>query len=271
MTTIAFIGGGNMARAMIGGLLNAGTPAASIRVADPSAEQRAAAQALGAVTTEADNITAVTGADVVVLSVKPQILKRAANGLRGAIGPALVVSVAAGIRVAEISAWLGDHARVVRAMPNTPTLVGRGAAGLYARPEVGAADRKVASSVLDAAGDIVWVDEEQQLDAVTAISGSGPAYFFLMLEALEDAALELGLPAAAAKTLARATAAGAAEMAIRSDVGLAELRRRVTSPGGTTEAAIRTLVENHFDDALREAARAAFNRSIELSNLHRSD
>lgn len=269
MTNIAFIGGGNMARALIGGLLTSGSDANSFWVSDPNAESLAAVREMGVKHTTHDNGEAVAAADVVVLAVKPQYLQNVAEGLRAAVASQqpLVVSIAAGKRLAQLVEWLGGHRRIVRVMPNTPSLIGRGMAGLYAPTDVSDTDRATASTLVAAVGGLVWVERESGIDAVTAISGSGPAYFFYVMEHLEAAARALGLDAQTAHRLTCETAAGAAEMALRSDVDLAELRRRVTSPGGTTEAALNELAAHGVDRALGAAANAARARSIELSKV----
>lgn len=265
-TPIAFIGGGNMARSLIGGLLADGTAASLLRVAEPSPTGREALRAQYGVQTFPHNPEAIAGAGVVVLAVKPQILREVALGIAEAVQHArpLVVSIAAGVRLADIGRWLGGHAALVRTMPNTPALVKSGATALYAAAAVSAEQRRLAESILRAVGLTVWVDDETRLDAVTALSGSGPAYFFLVMEAMEAAARALGLPADTARLLTLQTAFGAARIALESSESPAELRARVTSPKGTTEAALQVLQTAGLEAIFAEALAAAAHRSHEL-------
>lgn len=266
-TRIGFIGGGNMAQSLIGGLINDGTEPGRLAVADPGAERRAdLAERFGIETYESN--TELAGAvDVVVLAVKPQVLPEVCEE----IGPALndrrplVVSVAAGIRTADLGRWLGGNPAIVRAMPNTPALVQSGATGLFANDQVDETQRDAAENLLRAVGLTIWVEEEAQMDAVTAISGSGPAYFFLVMEALEGAAAELGLSPEQARLLAVQTAFGAAKMALESPEGAAQLRERVTSPGGTTERALQVFEEGGLRPLFAKAATAARDRADELA------
>lgn len=256
---IAFVGGGNMALALASRLASAWR--GGIVVADPVAAQRA--RFAPPVVTTASNGDAVRGADVVVLAVKPQVLRSAAGEVAGALGAsALVVSIAAGVGLAAVEGWLGEGRAVVRAMPNTPALVGAGITGMVAGGRVAPAQRAQAEAVLGAASEVVWFENDAQLDAVTALSGSGPAYFFHAIEVLVEAGAALGLSRPVAKRLVVATAAGAAAMA--KDEDPAALRVRVTSPGGTTERALSILARRRFPEALRAAALGAFERSREL-------
>ncbi|HMW44129.1 MAG TPA: pyrroline-5-carboxylate reductase [Plasticicumulans sp.] len=268
-TPIAFIGGGNMARSLIGGLLADGCPAALLRVAEPSAGGREALRAQYGVQTSEHNPDVIDGAGVVVLAVKPQILREVALGIAEAVQHArpLVVSIAAGVRLADIGRWLGGHGALVRTMPNTPALVKSGATALYAAAGVSVEQRRLAESILRAVGLTVWVDDEARLDAVTALSGSGPAYFFLVMEAMEAAARTLGLPADTARLLTLQTAFGAARIALESSESPAELRARVTSPKGTTEAALQVLKNAGIEAIFAEALAAAAQRSRELGDL----
>lgn len=264
---LAFIGSGNMARSLIGGLLQDGHPADLIRASDPDdATRQDLAQRFG-ITTGASNREAAAWADIVVLAVKPQIIAAVATELADTLqsGRPLVISIAAGIREAALQHWLGAGIAIVRTMPNTPAMVGAGATALHANPHVSAAQRDDAESIMRAAGLTLWLDDEDQMDAVTALSGSGPAYFFLVIEALEEAGRQLGLPAASARLLSLQTAFGAAKMALEADVDSAELRRRVTSPGGTTEQAIGVLEQGGLRELFADALRAAHGRSRELA------
>lgn len=262
---ITFIGGGNMASALINGL--ASTPEAhELRVADPDPAARERLADRTAVRVFGDGREAVAGADVVVLAVKPQVLP----GVLGAIAPSLgpghtLVSVAAGITVDTLQQPLREDVPVVRTMPNTPALLGLGITGLYADARCDAADRAAAELVLGACGEIVWLDEESQLDTVTAVSGSGPAYYYLFTEALADAGTDLGLPRETARRLAVHTARGAGAMMLESDAELETLRRRVTSPGGTTQAAIERFEAGGLRTLVADAAGAAVCRGRELA------
>ena len=264
-TRIAFIGAGNMASSLIGGLLAKGLDAAQIRASDPGAETRAKVAAEHGIELFADNAQAMEGADVIVIAVKPQAMKAVCQDLRPYLLPhQLLVSIAAGITCASLLNWLGNQP-LVRCMPNTPALLGKGVSGLYATCDVNAGQRQMAEQLLSAVGIAVWVDTEAQIDAVTAVSGSGPAYFFLLIEAMTDAGVKLGLPRDVAKQLAEQTALGAAHMAVGSDVDAAELRRRVTSPAGTTEAAIKSFQASGFETMVETALSAAAHRSAEMA------
>ena len=264
-TRIAFIGAGNMAASLIGGLRAKGLDAAQLRASDPGAETRAKVNAEHGIDVFADNADAIQGADVVVLAVKPQAMKAVCEALRPSLKPnQLVVSIAAGITCASMNNWLGAQP-IVRCMPNTPALLRQGVSGLFATAEVTAEQRQQAQELLSAVGIAVWLNEEQQLDAVTAVSGSGPAYFFLLIEAMTAAGVKLGLPADIAAQLTLQTALGAAHMAVASDVDAAELRRRVTSPAGTTEAAIKSFQAGGFEALVETALGAAAHRSAEMA------
>ncbi len=264
--TIAFIGGGNMASSLVGGLIANGTAPESIWVSDTLEDKLASLQERYQVRTTTDNAVAVARAETVVLAVKPQSMREAstAAGEAAAEHRPLFVSVAAGVREVDISRWLGYEAAVVRAMPNTPALLGCGATALYANPRVSAEERSRAESVLRAVGITLWVDGEDALDAVTALSGSGPAYYFLLMELMEEAGHALGLEREAARMLTLQTAYGAARMALESDDAPAVLRARVTSPAGTTERAIHTLREGGIDALVSRAIDSARARSVEL-------
>lgn len=266
---IGFIGAGNMARSLAGGLLASGFGRDRLILSDPLPEQRRGVEQSLGLRTCADNIEVAEQADVLVFAVKPQVLATAAREVAAAVQRRrpLVVSIAAGVRSTDLERWLGGDLPVVRAMPNTAALVGSGAAGLYANARVDEASREIAESILRAVGVVVWVEREELLDVVTALSGSGPAYFFLLMEILEDAAIAHGLPAAHARLLAHETALGAAKMALEGGEEPARLRARVTSPGGTTEAAVRVMEEGGLRRLLREAFDAAVARAYELAEL----
>jgi pyrroline-5-carboxylate reductase len=261
---LAFVGGGNMAGAIFGGLLAGGWPAAAITVVEPAPGQRARlAAAHPGLRVVAAAEPGLRDARVVVWAVKPQSFEQAATPCAPWVGAALQLSVMAGIRSEAIVAATGSP-RVVRAMPNTPALIGRGIAGLVAQPAVSAADRSTVERVLTPTGSLLWFDAEADLDAVTALSGSGPAYVFYLIEAMVEAGVQMGLAADAARRLAQETVAGAAALAMRSDDPPATLRERVTSKGGTTEAAISSLERDGVRAAVVRALHAARARAEEL-------
>ena len=264
---IAFIGGGNMARSLIGALVAHGTDAATVRVAEPRPDARDALAREFGVRTFPDNPEAVSGADCVVLAVKPQVIRKVCEGLAEPLRASrpLLISIAAGVRIGQIERVLGAHLAIVRAMPNTPALIGSGAAGMYANERVGAAQRVLAERILGAAGVVRWIDDEAQMDVVTALSGSGPAYFFLLVEAMKDAAARLGLPRDTARVLAAQTCLGAGRMLTEGNETAMQLRKRVTSPHGTTEAAIEVLEQGAFRPLVARAMDAATRRGAELS------
>ncbi|MEO5702990.1 MAG: pyrroline-5-carboxylate reductase [Gammaproteobacteria bacterium] len=268
-TDIAFIGGGNMATCLIGGLIADGCAAHNIWVSDPDAARLAELAARFSVNTTHSNHQAVSDAQAIVLAVKPQALRAVAQDLAKTVQQRtpLVISIAAGIRESNINAWLGGNAAVVRAMPNTPALVQSGATALYANALVSPAQRNLAESILRAVGMVLWLNDETQMDSVTALSGSGPAYFFLVMEAMENAAVKLGLAHADARLLTLQTAFGAAKMALESPETCTTLRARVTSPGGTTECAVKVLQEGGIQDLFDDALRAAHARSVKLATL----
>lgn len=266
-TMIAFIGGGNMARSLIGGLINTGISKNQIAVSEPSSDLRAQLAEDFGITVHASNIDAARDADVVVLAVKPQMMKTVCTDLRNAVQSTkpLVISIAAGIRIDQLDTWFGGDVAIVRCMPNTPALLGAGATGLCANARVTQAQRQRAKSILDATGISRWIDDEKLMDTVTALSGSGPAYFFLLVEALEEAAVARGLPRDVARELATQTCFGAGKMLRESDVAASELRRRVTSPGGTTQAALESFNADSFSTIVARAISAATKRGGELS------
>jgi pyrroline-5-carboxylate reductase len=265
--TIGFIGAGNMASALIEGLLATGLAADRLFASDPSPDKRAALQARG-LHVSSDNEAVLRASDVLILAVKPQVLAAVVGALHPVLAskPVLLISVAAGVTTQRLADWTPAGQAIVRCMPNTPALVQAGATALYANASTSAAQRGIATAILQAVGLTCWLEDEAQMDAVTALSGSGPAYFFLMLEALEAAAVQLGLPAPLARQLATQTAFGAAKLALGSDVDAAELRRRVTSPGGTTEAALKQFDADHFRHIVARAVAKAAARSAELAN-----
>ncbi|WP_163559903.1 pyrroline-5-carboxylate reductase [Halomonas sp. NO4] len=264
---VTFIGAGNMASAIIGGMIDNGYPATAITATSPSDAFLAPVHERFGIHTDTDNVTAVRDADVVVLAVKPQVMREVCEGLRDSLQRQrpLVISVAAGLTAETLDTWLGGGLPLIRCMPNTPSLVGAGASGLYATPQVSDAQRTQASELLEAVGLVEWVDDEALLDAVTAVSGSGPAYFFLMFEAMEEAGVKLGLPAETARRLAIQTALGAARMAAQSDQEPAQLKRNVMSPGGTTERAIEHLEQAGLRRALLDAMDACAARAREMA------
>jgi pyrroline-5-carboxylate reductase len=264
---LAFIGGGNMARSLIGGLVARGIAATDIHVAEPVAALREALARDFGVRTFTDNAEASADATTWVLGVKPQVMRSVCETLAPAaraIRP-LVVSIAAGITAAQLDRWLGGGAAVVRAMPNTPALLGAGVTGLFANAQVGINGRARAEALLAATGHTVWIAEEAKMDAVTAVSGSGPAYVFLLAEAMQAAGEAEGLPPEAARTLVLQTVLGAARMLTQGNADPAELRRRVTSPGGTTQAAIEAFEAGGFRELVAHAIHSATERGRQLS------
>ena len=266
--TIAFIGAGNMASSLIQGLVSDGYDPQKIWATNPSTDKlEILAKNCGIQTTQ-DNAEATRQADIVVLAVKPNTIPLVAKGLADVIREkqSLVVSIAAGIDTAHLEKWLGYPAAIVRCMPNTPALVQTGATGLYASAAVSDKQREQAESLMRSVGIVVWLDDEVMMNTLTALSGSGPAYFFLVMEALQDAATQMGLPEDMARLLTLQTANGAARLALSSEQPLAELRRQVTSPGGTTEQAINTLEEAGIRAIFQRALEAAKKRAGELTD-----
>ncbi len=263
---ILFIGGGNMAAAIIGGLIGKGWAPSSLHAVDVLPEALSRLEKQFGIRTSADAKTALAGTDCIVLAVKPQQMKQVVTALAPALKGQLVISIAAGIRGGDLARWLGPAAQVVRAMPNTPALVAAGITGLYAMPGVSSAQRKDAENILAAVGNTFWVDQEAQLDAVTAVSGSGPAYVFYFIEALEQAGRELGLSPEIARQSALETFAGAVKLALTDAADPATLRARVTSKGGTTERAIDALDEAAVKASFIRAVRAAAERAAEMGD-----
>lgn len=266
--TLAFIGGGNMGRSLIGGLIARGIAPERIVVADPSETVRDGLIADFGIRAATSASDAVQDAALMLLAVKPQVMREVCEALAPAWpADAVAVSIAAGITTGQLDAWLGGQRAVVRAMPNTPALLGAGASGLFANPRTTSAQRLLADAVLGAVGISVWLQDEAQMDAVTALSGSGPAYFFLLTEAMQAAAVELGLSEAAARALATQTCLGAGRMLAESGEDAATLRQRVTSPGGTTQAALESFYGDDFSAIVARALAAATRRGAELSAL----
>lgn len=261
---ISFLGGGNMASALIGGLLGKGVRAEDIAVVEISETARARLQARFGVRCHAAPDADALACDALVLAIKPQQMREACAALAGRLQGALVISIAAGLRLDDISRWLGGYRYLARAMPNTPALIGAGMSGLYALPEVPSGGRAAAERILQAVGSALWVDDEAQLDAVTAISGSGPAYVFLLIEAMQAAGESLGFAPAQAQRLALETALGAARLAAQSGDAASVLRERVTSKGGTTEAALKVMDECGVKAGIVAGALAACARSRAL-------
>lgn len=264
---IAFIGAGNMATSLIMGLVNKGATPSNIAASDIDSDK------LSQLRTECGIRIGtleevVKSADVIVLAVKPQVMEQVCTALKPLLGAtgSVIISIAAGIPLHKFEAWLGSQQAIVRCMPNTPALVSEGATGLFANANTNATQAALAETILSAVGICSWLDSEDAINAVTALSGSGPAYFFLMMEAMESAAVKMGLNAEMARSFTIQTALGAAKLAAASDVAPDELRRRVTSPGGTTEAAIKSFENEGFRELVEQALTAAQKRSIELAD-----
>jgi len=264
---ITFLGGGNMASALIGGLLRQGFLPSDIEVVEPLAETRTQLSGRHGVFCHAGPESLAWAADVIVLAVKPQQMKAAVEPLVPCLSRQVVVSIAAGLPLEALSRWLGGYRRIVRCMPNTPAMIGAGVTGLVALPEVSATERSAAERVLRSAGSTLWIDEESQMDAITAVSGSGPAYVFLFIEALQQAAAELGFSPEQSRQLAIETVLGAAKLAEQSPESTATLRERVTSKGGTTEAALRVMQEHGVKEGIVAGVHAACARGAELGKL----
>jgi len=267
-TTIGFIGGGNMAESLIGGLLASGRDSADLLVAEPDPSRRARLADRYSVTTMLDNHAVAAAADVLVLAVKPQVLCAVAEDLARTVQQRhpLIVSIAAGIRSRDLEAWLGGDIPLVRAMPNTPALVRAGATGLFANTLVDDVQRNTAETLMRSVGTTVWLDKEDLMDVVTALSGSGPAFFFRVMEALEAASTEAGLPPETSRLLVIETALGAAKLALEAGEAPAQLRRKVTSPGGTTAAGLEALERGDVGSLFHDAIFAATGRSREMAD-----
>ena len=264
---ISFIGGGNMAQALISGLMSCGIKPSLITVADPNSEARAqlAAKGLNTVDPTTDATAAVIDADIVVLAVKPQVMKAVVSDFADILDKQLVISVAAGLSTEILSDMLGGYGNIVRAMPNTPAMIQMGATGLYGTDDISAEQKQLATAVMEASGLVMWVEDEAHMHAVTAVSGSAPAYMFYIIEAMVDGAVALGLDKEQASALAMQTMLGAAKMAMGSEDAPSELRRKVTSPNGTTQAAIESMQANDVGRQIGEAMKACYERSQALS------
>ncbi|AAZ18038.1 pyrroline-5-carboxylate reductase [Psychrobacter arcticus 273-4] len=264
---ISFIGGGNMAQALISGMVSCGIKPNLITVSDPSSEAREqlAAKGLNTVDPMTDAKAAVIDADIVVLAVKPQVMKAVVSAFADVLDKQLVISVAAGLSTDVLSSMLGGYRNIVRAMPNTPAMIQMGATGLYGTDDISAEQKQLATAVMEASGLVMWVEDEAHMHAVTAVSGSAPAYMFYIIEAMVDGAVALGLDKEQASALAMQTMLGAAKMAMGSEDAPAELRRKVTSPNGTTQAAIESMQANDIGRQISEAMQACYDRSQALS------
>jgi pyrroline-5-carboxylate reductase len=270
MPTNGFIGGGNMASSLIGGLISAGVSASKITVSEPDPGRNQALKAQFEINTVSDNDQLIN-CEIIVLAVKPQLLQNVCQQLKvTATNHSLFISIAAGVRSTDINRWLQSNQTqnnaIVRCMPNTPSLVQTGASGLFANSEVSGKQKTQATKIMEAVGIVIWVDKEEQLDAVTAVSGSGPAYYFLMMEAMQQAGENLGLSPETAKQLVLQTALGSARMAIESSESTKTLRQQVTSKGGTTEQAILSFQSANFNQIVENALKAAKERSISLAD-----
>jgi pyrroline-5-carboxylate reductase len=266
MSKVVFIGGGNMASCLIGGMLANGFSSKDILVSEPNADSRKKIEATHGISTTDDNGAAVSTADIVVLAVKPQVMGTVATPLASSLAHnPIVVSIAAGIPVSALENWMGSNLTVVRAMPNTPAMVQAGATGLFASKALNASQQSTIEGIFNAVGYACWVNQEADIDAVTAVSGSGPAYFFLVYEAMQKVGAELGLDAEISAKLTLNTALGAAKLALNSDQEPAALRKQVTSPGGTTQAAIESFQAQNIENLFRTAMTSALNRAEEMS------
>ncbi|VAW36564.1 Pyrroline-5-carboxylate reductase [hydrothermal vent metagenome] len=264
---VRFVGAGNMATSLIGGLLKRGFLPSQITASDPGGHQRQIATEKFGVQTFGDNNSHFGIPDVVILAVKPQIIQQVALDISNSVAEtnALVISIAAGIKIEHLEQWLADDTAIVRTMPNTPALIGEGATGLFANKNVTKQQRHLTEGIMDSVGISHWVDAEFKIDVVTALSGSGPAYFFLFMEYMQKTAIELGLSPEVAARLTEQTALGSAILAQRSADDITMLRQKVTSPNGTTEAALKSFDSNHLEQVIKQALTAANDRSIQLS------
>lgn len=263
---ITFVGGGNMACALIGGLLQQDYPAGQVQVVEIDPDARARIKHQLGVNAVAALAEGIKGSNVIVLAVKPQQLSAVAGQLAPLLNEQLVISIAAGIRTSDLSRWLDDYGSIVRAMPNTPSLIRAGMTGLYALPTVNSQQKEASTNILNAVGSVIWVEQEILLDAVTAVSGSGPAYIFYFIEAMQQAGAELGLTKEQAKLLTLQTFFGATQLANQSDEDVATLRSRVTSKGGTTEQALLSMEQDGVKNAIMRAMHIAYERAQQMGN-----
>lgn len=267
MTIMAIMGAGNMGASLIGGLIATGFQSHQLWVTDPDKAKLQSLHKQFGVHISCDNAEAVSLASVVILAVKPQVMHQVVQPLATIIqkNRPLLISIAAGLREENLQQWVGQQQAIIRCMPNTPALIRCGMTALYANTFVSIEQRQLAETILSAVGQTIWLSDEKQMDAVTALSGSGPAYFFLVMEALQHAGEHLGLPAETARLLTQQTALGAVRMALESSHSLTQLREQVTSPGGTTEAALRTLEAGHMRELFQQALIAAQQRAEQLA------
>ena len=266
-TVIGFIGAGNMAYALIKGLLNNGFDANQINISDPNEELLLNRESELKVTTYSDNASLLSNSDIIFFAVKPQVLSSVCLELKGVVkSKHLFVSIVAGIRSSDINRWLGGNFSLIRTMPNTPALFQSGVTGLFANELVDNEQKSLVSSILSSVGECFWVNEEKLIDAITAISGSGPAYFFLLMESMKQAGIALGLDEETANSLSIQTAYGASLMANKTGKDSRTLRSEVTSPNGTTQSAIESFQDQNFEGIVANATRAAYDRARELSN-----
>lgn len=265
--TVSFIGGGNMARSIIGGLVTAGWKAENIHVSDPADSQRKRLEQHSGVHIYQDNRPCAENGKVIVLAVKPQIMKQAVTSINHLLRTTkpLIISIAAGIRIEDIIRWIGETLSVIRVMPNTPALINNGVSGMLANVETSEYQQKIAESIMQSVGPVVWVRDEHDIDVVTGISGSGPAYYFKLMEIMINSAKAHGLGEETARTLVLQTALGAARLANVSEYLPDELRRQVTSPGGTTQAALSSMEENGIEQIISEGIKKAIDKSNELA------
>ena len=269
---ICFVGAGNMANAIVGGLVQKGLTANNIMASAPSEEHLEQIKSNWGVQTSSDNIAAAKQADIIVLSVKPQILKQVCESLSSSLAHRpLIISIAAGIELKSLSEWLGEEQAIVRCMPNTPAQVLKGASGLISNSHVSEEQKELSAELFSGIGIVEWLADESQMHSVTALSGSGPAYIFMMIEAMESAAIKQGIKAETARKLAAQTVLGAAQMVLSGDVSPAQLKKNVMSPGGTTERAIQAFEENNLVGIVDKAMQAAADRSQELVVLLSDD
>ena len=266
-TVIGFIGAGNMAYALIKGLLNNGFDANQINISDPNEELLLNRESELKVTTYSDNTSLLSNSDIIFFAVKPQVLSSVCLELKGVVkSKHLFVSIVAGIRSSDINRWLGGNFSLIRTMPNTPALFQSGVTGLFANEVVDNEQKSLVESILSSVGECFWVNEEKLIDAITAISGSGPAYFFLLMESMKQAGMALGLDEETANSLSIQTAYGASLMANKTGKDSRTLRTEVTSPNGTTQSAIESFQDHNFEGIVANATRAAYDRARELSN-----